>query len=325
MISSAVTVVVPTYNGETYIGETLDSVFDQTVSASEVIVVDDCSTDNTIETVRAYSKSKSVPITIVALGSNSGGPARPMNVGIQKAKTEYIAVLDQDDLYFPWRLETALRSLEANPDASMVCGNYFDIDANGNRHEGTYSQEIYSCFGSMDLYDAMGVMKCFGEDWLRIFYVAPGAQRSCSNHFFRKSAWSRIGGYRETAHLAADYDFVVRIFDSGILWLLPWQFKKRYHGNNYWVTNVASELKVLQMQDKLAKETESPAMVLWRNELMREKAIRLRWRNYCAESRRLSIQLIRNGCIGQGILEYTKSLSSDVLARIRNMNSAPKN
>ena len=117
-----VTVVIPTYNGAAFIGEALASVFAQTLPPAEVIVVDDCSTDGTANLVQALAHTVPVPLRLIRCDRNSGGPAHPLNVGVAAAQGELIAVLDQDDVFAPDKIEREVGLLTGFPDAALVAG-----------------------------------------------------------------------------------------------------------------------------------------------------------------------------------------------------------
>jgi glycosyltransferase involved in cell wall biosynthesis len=92
-----ISIIIPAFNTEDTIVETLDSIFAQTLQDIEVICVDDCSTDNTQKVIDGYQQ-KHNRVHYFRMDKNSGaGPCR--NVGMQKAKGEFIAFMDSDDLY----------------------------------------------------------------------------------------------------------------------------------------------------------------------------------------------------------------------------------
>lgn len=105
-----VSIVVPNYNGEAYLRETIESVQAQTFSDWEMIVVDDGSTDASAAIVREYS-ARDPRVRLLALGRNYGCPAIPRNFGIEAARGDYIAFLDSDDLWHPRKLEIQLAHL----------------------------------------------------------------------------------------------------------------------------------------------------------------------------------------------------------------------
>ncbi|MHC5610007.1 MAG: glycosyltransferase family 2 protein [Nostoc sp.] len=110
----SVSVIIPLYNGEPWIGQALDSVFTQELSAEKVIVVDDGSTDASVEIVcNDYPKVKLIP--------NEGkGSSIARNIGLGEVSTKYVAFLDQDDLWHPSHLRLLVNSLEQNPEANTA-------------------------------------------------------------------------------------------------------------------------------------------------------------------------------------------------------------
>ena len=95
----SVSVVIPTYNASPFIRETLASVFAQTRLPDEVIVVDDCSSDGTAALADSLVATAPVPLRIIRLPKNTGGPAAPTNAGIAEASGDIIATLDHDDAF----------------------------------------------------------------------------------------------------------------------------------------------------------------------------------------------------------------------------------
>ena len=121
------TVVIPLYNCQEFIGETIDSVLNQTFSDWEMIVIDDASTDNSREVVKEYVR-RDPRVSLVELESGFGGPAGPRNIGISKAKSPYIALLDSDDIWHPEKLATQNKILSECNDISMVHTGSYEID-----------------------------------------------------------------------------------------------------------------------------------------------------------------------------------------------------
>ena len=93
-----VSVVIPAYNAEEYIAETLDSVLSQNYSDYEILVIDDGSTDHTGEVLAHYGDR------IHLFQKPNGGPASARNLGLKHARGRYIAFLDSDDLWHPEKL-----------------------------------------------------------------------------------------------------------------------------------------------------------------------------------------------------------------------------
>ena len=121
-----ISVIIPCYNAEKYISETIESVIKQTYSNWELLVVDDCSTDDSENIIKSYAKKDS-RIKYYRTESNTGTPAEPRNIGINKAKGEYVALLDADDLFLPNKLEKQIEFInEGNKE--LVFSNGVIID-----------------------------------------------------------------------------------------------------------------------------------------------------------------------------------------------------
>jgi len=105
-----ISVIVPTYNRSDLISETIKSILNQTYRNFELIIVDDGSTDNTEEVIRKFKDSRIKYIKT----DNWGGPARPRNIGIKKAKGEYIAFCDDDDMWDKKKLEKQIPHFQSS-------------------------------------------------------------------------------------------------------------------------------------------------------------------------------------------------------------------
>lgn len=131
MNSPLISIVIPLYNGERFIAQTLESVLAQTYRNIEVIVVDDASTDKGYEIVHDYS-TKDSRLRLLLSETNFGGPARPRNIGIEAAQGEFIAFVDADDIWKPHKLQTQLDFLIHNPDIDMLYSPAEIIDEHRN-------------------------------------------------------------------------------------------------------------------------------------------------------------------------------------------------
>jgi len=121
----AISVIVPLYNAEKYIGECLDSLLAQTFKDFEVIVVDDCSTDNSLAIAKSYLEKFGGRLKISRMYVNSGKPSLPRNKGLTVSRGEYIYFMDNDDLITPTAFEE-LYTLAKDYDADVVyCEKYY--------------------------------------------------------------------------------------------------------------------------------------------------------------------------------------------------------
>lgn len=112
-----ISVVMAAYNAERYIGAALNSVLAQTRRADEIIVVNDGSTDATLEALESYQRD------IKQINLKHAGASRAFNAGISAAQGEFLAFLDADDLWEQKKLERQCLSLEENPDLDAVFGS----------------------------------------------------------------------------------------------------------------------------------------------------------------------------------------------------------
>ena len=117
MAAPAVSVIVPAYNAAVTIAETLRSVSAQTCGALEIIVVDDGSTDATVDIVAEHARTEP---RLRLIRQANAGVAAARNVALAHATADYIAPIDADDLWHPTRVEKHLTMLEQNSAAGFV-------------------------------------------------------------------------------------------------------------------------------------------------------------------------------------------------------------
>ena len=123
--SPAVSVIIPMYNAEKYISECLDSLLAQTFQNFEVVIVDDCSTDNSVAIVESYAPKFNGRLTLAHMEKNTGGCALPRNKGFSLSHGEYVQFVDSDDTLTKTALEE-MYSLAKDYDADIVyCERYY--------------------------------------------------------------------------------------------------------------------------------------------------------------------------------------------------------
>jgi glycosyltransferase involved in cell wall biosynthesis len=192
MPGSKISVIIPAYNAERFLGETIQSVLDQTFQDFEVIVVDDGSTDSTREVVAAFDDQR-----IRYTYQDNRGPAAARNTGIAAAKGEYIAPLDADDLALPHRFAAQIGILEAHPSLAVVGSGYKWIDEEGcdvpwDNHSWQRWPELNQI-----------------RDWLFDCPFVPSAT------MFRRAAWEDVGGFDEGLIGPEDWHFWMRLVLGG--------------------------------------------------------------------------------------------------------------
>lgn len=131
-----VSVIMACHNSAAYLDEAVGSILAQTFSNLELIVIDDCSTDNTLQLAQNYQKQDN-RVAVIPLSVNSG-PAVASNAGIQTASGEWLGILDSDDVAMPERLEQQLHFAGNHPETILVGSGCIEIDREGNvikRHQ----------------------------------------------------------------------------------------------------------------------------------------------------------------------------------------------
>ncbi|MCL2028053.1 MAG: glycosyltransferase [Bacteroidales bacterium] len=131
MNNNLVSIIMPCYNAGLYIAEAIDSVVTQTYADWELIVVDDGSTDNSVEIIRSYGE-KDQRIHYYQTEAPTGSPVIPRNIAIEKAKGRFIAFLDSDDIWLPTKLEQQIK-LFSDEKIAVVFSNHEKINEVGVR------------------------------------------------------------------------------------------------------------------------------------------------------------------------------------------------
>ena len=135
-----ISIITPMYNAEKFICETIYSIISQTYRNWEMLIVDNCSTDNSRQIVENINDPK---IKLIKLDYNSGGPARPRNIGLDNANGEYIAFLDADDVWLEEKLEKQVSILKNN-DYDIVYTLANTIDTKSNIIGKFNNQKVYN-------------------------------------------------------------------------------------------------------------------------------------------------------------------------------------
>ena len=121
-----VSVVIPVYNGEKHLRQTLESVLAQTCPPSEIIIVNDGSTDGSLAILSEYEGA------IRILHQNNCGVSHARNRGAAESKGELIALLDQDDIWYREKVERQVKIFTERPDVSFVYSDVDFVDPSGN-------------------------------------------------------------------------------------------------------------------------------------------------------------------------------------------------
>lgn len=134
-------IIIPAYNAAKYVERCVNSIISQNYSDAEIILVDDGSTDNTLNICRALSDKH---LNIKALHKNNGGVSSARNFGIDNASGEYLMFVDVDDYLLPDTLKDAMKVAEENPEAELCVFGFDRISRRGIISQSKLSPHKYS-------------------------------------------------------------------------------------------------------------------------------------------------------------------------------------
>ena len=126
-----ITIIMPVYNASEFVEETIQSVLLQNFRDWELLIIDDCSTDNTVDIIKNVIKSDD-RCKILYTTKNSGGPAAPRNIGLENASGDFIAFLDADDIWEPNKLTLQIEFIKNN-DVDFCSTNTYGFMENESR------------------------------------------------------------------------------------------------------------------------------------------------------------------------------------------------
>jgi GT2 family glycosyltransferase len=143
MQAPLVSVVVPTFNRAYCLGRTVDSALAQTHGSVEVIVVDDGSRDETPDLVKGRYGSDA---RVRYLRQANAGVSAARNAGLRAAQGDYVALLDSDDVWEPWKLELQVACMRARPEVGMTWTEMTAVDPAGQVIDPAYLRRMYSAY-----------------------------------------------------------------------------------------------------------------------------------------------------------------------------------
>ncbi|MFA6216043.1 MAG: glycosyltransferase [Candidatus Omnitrophota bacterium] len=186
-----VSIIMPVYNGEQFLSRTINSVLSQTCQDFELICVDDGSRDDSRKVIESFGDKRIIYI----YQENSGSPSHGRNVGIKISRGEYIAFIDQDDIYTPDSLAKKLEFFRKDQDCSFVYSDCVLIDENDKVLADSYLKyrSIKPCSGI-----------CFKE-LFKSNFIAP------QTVMVKKTVFNKVGFFDEELKGTDDYDMFLRI------------------------------------------------------------------------------------------------------------------
>jgi len=223
MTMKKVSIVLPTYNGERYIEQAIQSVLAQTYQNFELIIVDDCSTDGTAYIVQRYVDQDS-RVQVIHNTENQKLP-RSLNIGFRHAAGDCFTWTSDDNRYKPTALERMLEYLEADQETGLVYANMDYINEDGCK-TGTFSLDAKKLYR----------MNCIGACFL-----------------YRRSVAEQIGEYDSSMFLVEDYDYWLRISREYKILHIPQNlYQYRIHNDSLTMTKkqaIMVQLYKLRMRE----------------------------------------------------------------------------
>lgn len=213
---AVVSIVMPVYNGEKYLRQSINSVLNQTFKDWNLIIVDDCSTDSSPEIMKEYAQSDD-RIQVIYNKVNSKIPTS-LNNGFEKASGKYYTWTSDDNIYEPDAIERMVKYLDEHNNVGLVYSDMKFIDEEGNE-TGLFRSEPKDIFSN----------NCIGACFM-----------------YRADVAKRVGGYSKDWFLVEDYEYWLRIrnmCDIGHVDGLLYQYRR--HGGSL------SETKMIQVREKL--------------------------------------------------------------------------
>ncbi len=186
MIDGLVSIILPTYNGEKYIVDAIESIIGQTYEKFELIIINDASTDKTLEIISRYAK-KDARIKIINNIKNMKLP-KSLNIGFGQAKGEYYTWTSDDNIYHPTAIEKMKNVLDQNSNVGFVFARQEYIDDNGKKIRNSKKPRKL--------------------DWIYVTNFVGGC------FLYKQEVDHKLNGYDEGRFLVEDYDFVLRAYKS---------------------------------------------------------------------------------------------------------------
>ena len=231
-----ISAIMSVYNGEKYLREAIESILNQTFTDFEFIIVNDGSTDNSLEIIKSYDDER---IKIINNEQNIG-LTKSLNKALKQARGEYIARQDADDVSLPNRFEEQMKYFDKHPEVALLGTSVSYIDENG-KITGKYSVLANP----------------------RIHNFLKDNQFKHGSTMFRKEIVNKLGGYNELFKYSQDYELWLRITEhfevAGIAQIL---YKSRSHNKKIGFTNrdestlyrlIAMRLAKNELDDEILK------------------------------------------------------------------------
>lgn len=212
--------MLPVYNGSRFLSQSIDSVILQTYTNFELIIVDDCSTDETPGIIAEYVNSDN-RIRTIRHSQNQHLP-QALNTGFNAAKGDFFTWTSDDNIYKPNAIEHLVELLSQDTKMDIVYGNETSIDEAGNLIQGY----------EIDIPETIPILSCIGGYFM-----------------FRKHVYFDIGGYESEWFLVEDWQFWLKAYNAGLKFM-------KTEESNYLYRHSRTSLTATKQQLIVAKAIE---------------------------------------------------------------------
>ncbi len=213
-----VSVIMSVYNGENVVKDAIESILDQTYHNFEFIIIDDGSSDDSLNILKVYQAQDE---RIKIISHKNMGLTKSLNVAVENSKGKYIARQDADDVSLKERLEKQVSFLEEHKDIALLGTNQFEVNGE-DEHVGRY----------------------YDDDKINsiVYLVNPFAHTSV---MFRKEEFIKLGKYDESFTTSQDFEAWMRVSGAGKISMLKEPLVKRYVGDD----SISAKKKFRQIRD----------------------------------------------------------------------------
>ncbi|EOB7509515.1 glycosyltransferase [Providencia stuartii] len=244
-----VSVVIPCYNSENWIAKAIQSIDNQTFKNIEIIIVDDGSTDNSVNVI----KNIKISLPILIINQENSGPSLARNNGVKYAKGDYIAFLDADDEWHPDKIQTQLDALDLNNKKNFCLSDCILIDANNSL--------IKKHSNNIDSSTSLDLMK-------KMFYLGEVSMITPSI-LVPKQLFIDSGGFDNNLRYKEDNFFILKLLsEKGILtYINKPLFSVRFHKNSGRNRDIKKDLLLSLARFNNNVSQISPELLTFKNHL----------------------------------------------------------
>lgn len=238
----SVSVVIPAYNAAAYLAEAIKSVKKQTVAVSEIIVVNDGSTDDTEKIAERMGAT--------VISQNNKGLAAARNIGIRNSKSDWVALLDADDVWTPTKIERQWQGIGLCQTAAIVTSDHSDHNEAGEIIRTSYLFDNDSEYPQINKYAPslnISIIDLIDDSFWRV-----GNFLSPSTIIFKKELGIAVGLFNEDLKYVEDVEFFLRLLTKGSLVVVEETLMQyRIHTSNWSRNELGMSLSFLKIVDML--------------------------------------------------------------------------